>query len=44
MIMKKCVVLVQHIFLIICISTGSVFIYFHWYLKSNNTNAKTAFY
>ena len=30
--------------LIITISSSSVFIYFHWYLKRNNTNAKTASY
>ena len=31
-------------FLIIRIIIGSAFIYVHWYLKSNKTNAKTAFY
>ena len=32
------------IFLVISTIISSVFIYFHWYLKKKNTNAKTAFY
>ena len=32
------------IFLMISLSISGAFIYFHWYLKGNNANAKTAFH